>query len=133
MTGQCFMALKATRLDDVLHCLQDLYDKRRGKKRVMNSDADSDDGQIGFGSGRPKKQIMSDEQVCPSTPLCRPLPTCLHQQVITMSMPFGTGISMPMHGCQCEHVHKMLHGQHADGKYSRHAQKYSAASSTQIA
>ena len=52
------------------HCLpqdlvQDMYDKQRGKKKTrLGSDADSDGGQIGFGSGRSrKKQLMSDEQV----------------------------------------------------------------------
>lgn len=40
-----------------------MYDKQRGKKRGAGSDADSDGGQVGFGSGRPKKAIMSDEQV----------------------------------------------------------------------
>jgi hypothetical protein len=41
-----------------------MYDKQRGKKRGLGSDADSDGGQVGFGSGRPaKKQLMSDEQV----------------------------------------------------------------------
>ena len=42
---------------------QDMYDKQRGKKRGAGSDADSDGGQIGFGSSRAKKAIMSDEQV----------------------------------------------------------------------
>lgn len=47
-----------------VHFVQDMYDKQRGKKRGLGSDADSDGGQIGFGSGRPaKKQLMSDEQV----------------------------------------------------------------------
>ena len=40
-----------------------MYDKQRGKKRGLGSDADSDGGQIGFGSSRPKKAIMSAEQV----------------------------------------------------------------------
>ncbi len=41
-----------------------MYDKQRGKKRGLGSDADSDGGQVGFGSSRPaKKQLMSDEQV----------------------------------------------------------------------
>lgn len=44
--------------------VQDMYDKQRGKKRGLGSNADSDGGQTGFGSGRPaKKQLMSDEQV----------------------------------------------------------------------
>ena len=51
--------------------MQDMYDKQRGKKRGGGSDADSDDGQIGFGSSRPKKKdIMSDEQVACRT--CSP-------------------------------------------------------------
>ncbi|KAL0021485.1 hypothetical protein WJX79_010302 [Trebouxia sp. C0005] len=42
---------------------RDMYDKQRGKKRGLGSDADSDGGQIGFGSSRPtKKQLMSEEQ-----------------------------------------------------------------------
>ena len=43
-----------------------MYDKQRGKKksRGPGSDADSDEGQVGFGSSRPhKKQLMSDGQV----------------------------------------------------------------------
>ena len=40
-----------------------MYDKQRGKKRGAGSDADSDGGQVGFGSSRPVKAIMSDEQV----------------------------------------------------------------------
>ena len=40
-----------------------MYDKQRGRKRGMGSDADSDGGQVGFGSSRPKKAIMSEEQV----------------------------------------------------------------------
>ncbi len=43
---------------------QDMYDKQRGKKRGLGSDADSDDGQIGFGPSRSKKQLMSEGQVC---------------------------------------------------------------------
>ncbi len=47
-----------------VHLVQDMYDKQRGKKRGLGSDADSDGGQTGFGSGRlAKKQLMSDEQV----------------------------------------------------------------------
>ena len=47
-----------------VHFVQDMYDKQRGKKRGLGSNADSDGGQIGFGSGRPaKKQLMSGEQV----------------------------------------------------------------------
>lgn len=47
-----------------VHLVQDMYDKQRGKKRGLGSDADSDGGQIGFGSSRPtKKQLMSEEQV----------------------------------------------------------------------
>lgn len=47
------------------HLVQDMYDKQRGKKKTrQGSDADSDGGQVGFGSSRPhKKQLMSDEQV----------------------------------------------------------------------
>lgn len=47
-----------------MYAIQDMYDKQRGRKRGMGSDADSDDGQLGFDSSRPKKEIMSEEQVC---------------------------------------------------------------------
>ena len=51
-----------------------MYDKQRGKKWGFGSDADSDGGQIGFGSSRSKKGIMSDEQVlyhaCWTTVVC---------------------------------------------------------------
>jgi hypothetical protein len=58
-------ALTANAFMMSVHCVQDMYDKQRGKKRGLGSDVDSDGGQIGFGSGRPaKKQLMSDEQVC---------------------------------------------------------------------
>ena len=58
-------ALTADALSLSVHFMQDMYDKQRGKKRGLGSDADSDGGQIGFGSGCPaKKQVMSDEQVC---------------------------------------------------------------------
>ena len=54
-----------------------MYDKQRGKKRGAGSDADSDGGQIGFGSSRPKKAIMTDEQVpCGSLFMVVPLVLC---------------------------------------------------------
>lgn len=43
--------------------MQDMYDKQRGRASGMGSDADSDGGQLGFGSRRSKKEIMSEEQV----------------------------------------------------------------------
>ena len=57
-------ALSATTFTLFVHFVQDMYDKQRGKKRGLGSDADSDGGQIGSGNGSPaKKQLMSDEQV----------------------------------------------------------------------
>ena len=44
--------------------MQDIYDKQTGKRAGADSDADSDGGQIGFASHRPKKGTMSEEQVC---------------------------------------------------------------------
>ncbi|KAL3161372.1 hypothetical protein ABBQ32_010265 [Trebouxia sp. C0010 RCD-2024] len=41
---------------------RDMYDKQRGRKRGMGSDADSDGDQLGFGSSRPRKEIMCEEQ-----------------------------------------------------------------------
>lgn len=54
-----------TSICQVTHGLQDMYDKQRGRKRGMGSDADSDGDQLGFGSSRPRKEIMCEEQVAP--------------------------------------------------------------------
>ena len=58
--------------------VQDMYDKHRGKKKGYGSGADSDDGQIGFGSSRAKKQLMSEEQVQFAT-----TQLCLHTACLT--------------------------------------------------